>query len=57
MSHDHEHDREVSQCKWEWLGDVWSKLQDCTNLPAESCGEPPYQGSMIGEIAFTGCSS
>lgn len=46
----------ASRCKWEWLGDQWGILQECDH-PAESCGEPAYRGSMIGEIAFTDCSS
>ncbi len=54
--HDEEEPR-ASECKWEWLGDVWSKLKDCDHAPDESCGEPAYQGTMIGEVAYTGCSS
>lgn len=46
-----------SQCKWEWLGDGWGQLRGCDHVPPESCGEPGYPGAMIGEVAFTDCSS
>jgi hypothetical protein len=48
-------------CRWEWLGDVWDKTQDCPRPdsppPHPTCAPPGFQGTFIGQVETTPCTS
>lgn len=47
----------IEQCEWRWLGVGlgWGQITYC--VAEASCLEPGHQGTVVGEAAYTLCTT